>query len=49
MNLTIDYRIREGWLESFWMRLRGAWLHEESAEQDGIDVRAIIRYDIPVI
>jgi hypothetical protein len=49
LDLTIDYRISEGWLENFWLRLRGAWLHEESAEQDGIDVRVIFRYDIPVI
>jgi hypothetical protein len=49
LNLTLDYRISEGWLESFWLRLRGAWLHEDSSEQDGIDVRVILRYDIPVI
>lgn len=49
LNLTIDYRIHEGWLESFWLRLRGAWLHEDSAEQDGIDIRVILRYDVPVI
>ena len=49
VDLTIDYRIQKGWLESFWLRLRGSWLHEQRMEQNGTDVRVILRYDFPVI
>ncbi|MGI9590428.1 MAG: OprD family outer membrane porin, partial [Myxococcota bacterium] len=49
VDLTIDYKIRQGWLESFWLRLRGSWLAEQGRERDGTDVRLILRYDIPVI
>jgi hypothetical protein len=49
VDLTIDYRLSEGWLESFWLRLRGSWPNEESAVKDGIDVRVILRYDFPVL
>jgi hypothetical protein len=34
VDVTIDYEVGEGWLESFWLRLRGSWLHEESADRD---------------
>lgn len=49
LDLTIDYRVKRGWLQNVWLRLRGAWLHEESAEQDGLEVRVILRFDLPVI
>jgi len=49
-DLTVDYRVsKEGWLNSFWLRLRGSWLHDQSADQDGTQVRVILRYDLPVI
>ena len=47
--MTVDYRLKKGWLKSFWLRLRGSWLHRELAVQDGTDVRIILRYDFPVI
>ena len=49
INVTLDYKLREGWLDSLWLRLRGSWLHEEAADRDGTDFRVILRYDIPVI
>jgi hypothetical protein len=49
LDLTIDYRPKAGWLRDFWLRLRGSWLDEDSAEQDGFDARVIVRYDFPVI
>ena len=49
LDLTLDYRVTQGSLQNFWIRARGAWLHEESADQDGIDIRVILRYDVPVI
>ena len=49
-DLTIDYRVtKEGWLKSLWLRVRGSWLHDQSADQDGTQVRVILRYDLPVI
>jgi hypothetical protein len=49
IDVTLDYRIGRGWLQSFWLRLRGSWLHEQGREQDGTDFRVILRYDVPVI
>jgi len=49
VDLTLDYRLGDGLLESFWLRLRGSWLHDELADRDGTDVRAILRYDFQVI
>ncbi len=49
LNLTIDYKIKQGWLESFWLRVRGSWLHEQRTQQNGTDLRVIFRYDFPAI
>jgi hypothetical protein len=49
IDATIDYRITRGFLKNFWLRIRGSWLSEQGTEQDGTDVRLILRYDIPVI
>jgi outer membrane porin, OprD family len=50
VDLTIDYRVNEeGWLKSFWLRVRGSWYNDQSAQHDGTQVRVILRYDFPVI
>jgi hypothetical protein len=50
IDATLDYRVKqEGWMKSLWLRVRGSWLHDESADRDGTDVRVILRYDLPVI
>lgn len=50
LDLTLSCRAtREGWMKGFWLQLRGSWLHDQSADSDGTQVRAILRYDIPVI
>jgi hypothetical protein len=49
VDVTIDYRVKHGWLESFWLRVRGSWLNDELAESDGTEIRVILRYDLPVI
>jgi hypothetical protein len=49
LDLTVDYKIGRGWLESLWLRVRGSWITERLADQDGSDVRVILRYAIPVI
>jgi len=48
-DLTVDYRLDEGFLKSFWLRFRVSWLHDERTRRDGTDVRVILRYDLPVI
>jgi hypothetical protein len=35
-------------LNSFWLRVRGSWLNEESADRNGSEIRVILRYDFPV-
>jgi hypothetical protein len=48
VDVTIDYRVKkEGWMKSLWLRVRGSWLNDESADRDGTDVRVILRYDLP--
>ncbi len=49
VDATLDYHIQEGWLNSFWLRVRGSWINDETAGRGGSDVRAILRYDFPVI
>ncbi len=50
VDLTLDYRVtKEGWFKSFWFQLRGSWLYDQAADSDGTQVRAILRYDFPVI
>jgi hypothetical protein len=36
-------------MKSFWFQLRGSWLNDQTADSDGTQVRAILRYDFPVI
>ncbi len=47
-DVNIDYRIKEGWLKNFWLRLRGGWVHEETVGTTQ-DYRVIVNYDIPVV
>jgi hypothetical protein len=49
VDVTVDYRPKRGWLRNIWLRIRGSWLHQSSAAQDGVDVRVILRYDFQVI
>ncbi len=49
INLTVDYRIGSGRLESLWLRLRASWLEEKIAPHSGTDFRVILRYELPVI
>jgi len=50
VDLTLDYRVtKEGWMKSFWFQLRGSWLNDQTADSDGTQVRAVLRYDFPVI
>jgi hypothetical protein len=50
VDLTLDYHVtKDGWMKSFWLQLRGSWLNDQTADSDGTQVRAILRYDFPVI
>jgi len=49
LDVTIDYRLKHGWLESFWLRVRGSWLHDELSKSDGTEIRVVLRCDLPVI
>ena len=49
VDVTLDFRIGGGWLESFWLRVRGSFLHDEGADENGTDFRVILRYELPVI
>jgi hypothetical protein len=49
IDVTIDYQIKQGFLESFWLRLRASFLTDDETKRDGTDFRAILRYDFPVI
>ncbi|RIL12074.1 MAG: hypothetical protein DCC75_01110 [Proteobacteria bacterium] len=47
-DVNIDYRIKEGWLSGFWLRLRGGFVHEATVGTTE-DYRVILNYDFPVI
>jgi hypothetical protein len=49
VDLTIDYRVKTGWLKNIWLRVRGSWLTEDTTDRDGSDIRVILRYGFPVI
>jgi hypothetical protein len=49
IDVTLDYRIEQGFLENFWLRARGSFLTDNETDRDGTDFRVIVRYDFPVI
>ena len=49
LDVTLDYRPDEGFLQGFWLRVRGSFLADGEADADGSDVRVIFRYDFPVL
>ncbi len=49
VDVAFDYHVKKGWLKHFWLRVRGSWLGEESADPDGSDVRVILNYNFPVV
>ncbi len=49
VDLTIDYRLKNGLLSDFWLRVRGSWLNQKFTNDDATDVRVILRYEFPVI
>jgi hypothetical protein len=49
LDLTIDYRLKEGLWRGFWLRLRGSLLKEDGAAERSKEVRIILNYQIPVL
>ena len=49
INVTMDYKIARGLLKNFSLRLRASHLDQELADSNGTDLRAILRYDVPVM
>jgi hypothetical protein len=51
IDVTLDYRLPPGLglFRGLWLRLRGSWLDDERTDKNGTDVRAILRYDFPIL
>jgi hypothetical protein len=49
LNLTFDYKIKEGRWRGLWFRVRGSLLGVEGAESLGHEFRVLLQYDIPVL
>ena len=47
--MTLDYQFKEGPLDGFWLRVRGSWLRDELVDRDATEVRAILRYELPLL
>ena len=48
-NITADYRVQEGWLKNFWLRVRWATLDKTGEDRNTDEFRVILNYEIPVI
>ena len=49
LDVTFDYVFPEGPAEGLWLRLRGAWRHEEGAPRDDYQLRVILNYELPIL
>lgn len=49
LDVTLDYRPDEGFLQGVWLRVRGSFLADGEADTGGSDIRVIFRYDFPVL
>lgn len=47
-NITLDYRLNDGFLRGLWLRLRWGRLDQKLAD-DLDEVRVIVNYDLPVL
>jgi hypothetical protein len=51
-DLTVDWRLNEGWSEKVWVRFRGAWVRYDSdypGIDDLFDFRIIVNYDFDLL
>jgi hypothetical protein len=51
LDLTLDYRLPEGLglYQGLWLRLRASWLRDQITGRTGTEIRAILRYDLPIL
>ena len=51
-DLTVDWRLNQGWSEKLWVRLRAAWVNQDDAypkSDDLFDFRIIVNYDFNLL
>jgi hypothetical protein len=51
-DLTLDWRLDQGWSDRIWVRIRGAWVDQDSyfsGANDFFDFRIIVNYDFDVL
>jgi hypothetical protein len=49
VDLTVDYRIREGSLRGLWFRARGSVLDRDGEPHRGFELRFVVNYDFTVL
>jgi hypothetical protein len=49
VDVTFDYVFPETLLEGLWLRVRGAWRHEDDAPRDDYQLRVILNYELPIL
>ena len=47
-DITADYRMKEGWAEGLWIRVRWSTLDIDGEAEDQEDFRVVLNYEIPV-
>jgi hypothetical protein len=50
-DITVDYRMKEGWTDRIWLRVRTAFVDQDEAAggDDFIDFRVIVNYDYDLL
>jgi len=51
-DLTVDYRIKEGWAKNLWIRVRAAYINQDekvAGGDDFFDFRIILNYDFNLL
>ena len=51
-DLTVDWRLNQGWSEKVWVRFRGAWVRQDEdfpGADDLFDFRIIVNYDFDLL
>jgi hypothetical protein len=51
-DVTVDWRVKEGWGDRLWFRFRGAWIDQDEAVEganDYYDFRIIVNWDLGML
>ena len=49
IDITLDYRFRQGFLHHWWIRVRNAFNNEINGNKTENQVRVILNYDLPIL